>query len=274
MIAIAVLVVAFVLYLRRPGEVYRVSDGASLSFERMVQDLRSADVVLIGETHANREDHLLEYRIIRSLQGSGVPIAVGLEMFRADDQRTLDAWVAGSLLRDRFIRQYYDNWSMPWPLYEDIFLYARDHRIPLVGLNIPEGISDAVAKHGYASLKREQRSVVPAGVTCTVGPEYREFIRQAYADHVRQPHQSFNNFCEAQLLWDESMAWHIAGYRTRYKDRLLIVLTGVGHAWRRGIPEQLSKFAKLVTRVVLPSHPGEIGPSAITAGDADYIVQE
>lgn len=273
-VALAGLAAALVLYLRNSGGVYRVRDGRAVSFERMVWDLRSADVVLIGETHETPADHLLQERIIRALHEQDVPLAVGLEMFRADDQTTLDAWVAGSLPEDRFIRRYYDNWDIPWPLYKNIFLYAREHRIPLVGLNIPDTLVDAVAKRGYASLNRKQQALIPGGVTCNVGPRYRKFIREIYQDHAPQENRSFNNFCEAQLLWDESMALHIAGYRAQHKDRLLVVLAGVGHAWRRGIPEQLTKYASLDTRIVLPVLPDEGGPDAVTTGDADYIVSE
>ncbi len=271
-VVIAVLAAVCVLAMQKKAEVFRASDGATVAFEEMLRDLRSADVIFIGESHGSRNHHELQERIIRALHDSGLPVAIGLEMFRADDQRTLDAWIAGSLERDRFVRRYYENWRMPWPLYEDIFLYARDHRIPLVGLNIPEEIGTAVANKGFASLTEQQRALIPPGITCDVGPRYRAFIREAYGKHAPKPDRSFNNFCEAQLLWDQAMAWHIAGFRTRHSDRLLVVLTGIGHAWRRGIPEQLTKYAALTSRVVLPEIPGEMDPSTVTAGDADYLV--
>ena len=62
-------------------------------------------------------------------------------MFRADSQDTLNAWTRGSLSLDRFLPAYQDNWNMPWPLYQDIFLYVREHEIPLIGLNISDGVA-------------------------------------------------------------------------------------------------------------------------------------
>ena len=49
---------------------------------------------------------------------------------------------------EKFLASYYDNWRMPWPLYRDIFLYAREQQLPMRGLNIPEGISKKIAGTG------------------------------------------------------------------------------------------------------------------------------
>jgi uncharacterized iron-regulated protein len=193
-------------------------------------------------------------------------------MFRAEDQRTLNEWTRGALSLQQFLPSYYANWRMAWPLYRDIFLYARDHRIPMVGLNIPESVSRTVAERGFGALTPKQLAQVPKGVSCNVDARYREFIRDAYSDHVQPSDRNFNNFCEAQLVWDQSMAWHIASYRMAHTKRTIVVLTGVGHAWRRGIPEQLIKYAKLTTRVVLPAVRGAIDPKTVTSEDADYIM--
>jgi uncharacterized iron-regulated protein len=273
-IVIIALAASLVSCTRDAPNVYRVSNGTTEPFRTMVQALRSADVIFVGELHDSTESHDIQYKVIQALHESGVPIAIGLEMFRADDQKTLDAWVSGNLDRDRFILRYYQNWTMPWPLYRDIFQYAREQRIPLVGLNIPDSVSTAVARNGFGALTREQRAQIPSGISCNVDPRYRAFIREAYSDHRPPSDRSFNNFCEAQLLWDRSMAWHIAAYRARNPERHIVVLTGIGHAWRRGIPEQLSSYAKLAMSVVLPEVPGDVDPENITAGDADYVVGE
>lgn len=269
-----VLAVLFVGCTREPVEVYRLNKGKPLSFQTMVSELRAADVVVIGEVHDSTDHHLLQYEIIQALHENGVPIAIGLEMFRSDDQRTLDAWVAGDLETDRFVARYYRNWKIPWPFYRDIFLYAREHRIPLVGLNIPDAVTEAVAKKGFGSLTAEQRARIPAGVTCNVDPRYRAFIRKAYSGHSPAASENFDHFCEAQLLWDQSMALRIAGFREEHQHLLIVALAGIGHAQRQGIPRYLTDYAKLTSRIVLPRVPGELEPTTATMDDADYLVIE
>ena len=53
--------------------------------------------------------------------------------------------------------------------------------------------------------------------------------------------KEFVNFCEAQMVWDKSMAWHLMGYLKKNPDTTMVVLAGVGHAWKRGISEQLDE---------------------------------
>jgi uncharacterized iron-regulated protein len=273
-VIVVALATALVLFPRNRAEVYRVSDGGTLSVEKMVRELRAVDVIFIGELHDSPENHFLQSEVIRILHEAEVPLAVGLEMFRADDQRTLDAWTQGELPLDRFLPRYYANWRMPWPLYRDIFLYAREHRIPLIGLNIPDAVSKAVASKGFGSLSAAEREQIPQGITCDVDARYREFIQRAYSGHIHPSDRKFNNFCEAQLVWDRSMAWHIAQFREQHNKTAIVVLTGVGHAWRRGIPEQLTRYAKLQSRVILPTVPGDLERRTVTIQDADYLVGE
>ena len=46
---------------------------------------------------------------------------------------TLERWVAGTLQEKAFQKIYDQNWGHPWPLYRDIFWYARKEKIPMIG---------------------------------------------------------------------------------------------------------------------------------------------
>jgi uncharacterized iron-regulated protein len=252
-------------------KVLRVGDNKIITFSQMISDIKNVDFIFIGEVHDVIEHHDLELAVMRALHESDAPIAVGLEMFRADSQQVLNSWVRGSLPLDRFLPVYYDNWHEPWPLYSAIFQYARDHEIPLVGLNIPDRIAEKVARKGFASMTETERRQLPPSVTCNVDPTYMEFIRKAYAGHSLQG-RAFVNFCEAQLVWDKSMAWHLLTYFNKHRHRPVLVLAGVGHAWRRGIPDQVADYSKFTSRVVLPLVPDQIERETVTTDDADYVL--
>jgi uncharacterized iron-regulated protein len=205
-------------------KVLRVSDGKVISFDQMMEDLRKVSVVFVGE--------------------------------RAESQGHLNSWVGGKLPLEKFMLSYYDNWRMPWPLYRDIFLYAREHQLPMRGLNIPDGISKKIASRGFDALSADDKKHLPPGISCNVDPKYREFIRQAYAEHARHTGKGFENFCEAQMVWDKTMAYHVMGYLRKNPGTSVVVLAGVGHAWRRGISEQMDNG--ITSRVVLPLIPGQV----------------
>lgn len=252
--------------------VFRVSDRKTISYGQMIEDIRKAKLIFVGETHDNKLHHRLQLDVIKGLHDLKIPIAIGLEMFTADSQNILDRWIAGTIFEDNFIQAYYANWNFPWPFYGDIFLYAKDNKIPLIGLNVSPEIAQKVARSGFSSLTKEEREKLPPETGCVVDKKYMEFIRRAYAMHGHRDKQ-FLYFCEAQLLWDQVMARNLLEFLRKNPDKTVVVLTGNGHAWKRGIPEQVRTLSeKTPYRVLLPFVSGYIGPSEIAYEDADYIL--
>ena len=252
-------------------KIFRTSDRRTISFGQMVADIKKTNFILIGELHDNESHHLFELDAIKALRASKIPIAVGFEMFTAESQKDLDRWVAGIFPLHDFIRFYYENWNFPWPFYEDILLYVRDNKIPAVGLNVPVEIAAKVANSGFSSLTRKERERLPREVTCAVDEQYMKFIRRAYAIHGHIGKQ-FVYFCEAQLLWDQVMARNLLEFLKKNPDRTVIVLTGTGHAWKRGIPEQIRNLSqKTRFKVILPEISDHTEPKNISTDDADYI---
>ncbi|ACM21446.1 protein of unknown function DUF399 [Geotalea daltonii FRC-32] len=270
-IAVLVAIPAFG-HITNDQPVYRVSDGKIITFQQMIDEMKGTNVVVIGESHDSHEHHQLQLAVIEAYHQAETPIAVGMEMFTADSQRHLDRWTNGTLDKSSFIRLYYKNWQMPWPLYSEIFLYTKEHRIPLIGLNIDPKIPKKVARRGFASLTPKELKKVPPGVTCNVDPEYMAFIRQVYASHNKSD-KSFIHFCEAQKLWNSFMASGIMNYVRRNSGRTMVVLTGAGHALKSGIPAELERASDISYKVILPEFP-ELSPDNVAKDDADYILME
>jgi uncharacterized iron-regulated protein len=251
--------------------VLRIKDGAVIPFNEMIDDVKKADIVFVGELHNVNRHHSDQLAVIKAFHETDTPMAVGLEMFRADSQNTLDAWTRESLSLDRFLPAYKDNWDMPWPLYRDIFLYVREHELPLIGLNISDGIAAKVAQQGFSSLSAAEKEALPPGISCRVDEKYMKFIRRAYAEHSRSD-RTFLNFCEAQMVRDKSMAWKLIDYGRKNPKRTMVVLAGAGHAWKRGIAEQVNLESKLSIRSILPYLPGQVDQHTVTTRDADYLL--
>lgn len=249
----------------------RLKDGKVVGMDVVLSDLKGVDMIFVGENHDDMSHHQAQHDIIAALHESGRDLAIGLEMFRTDAQPDLDRWTAGRLDQDSFMRLYNAHWRLPWPLYRDIFLYARDHTIPLIGLNIPETISGKISREGFGSLSPAERKQLPPGISCSVDPKYMDFIRRAHRAHGGAG-SSFMNFCEAQMVWDKAMAWRMVQYKTRHPAQSIVVLAGAGHAWKPGIPAQVAEMGKYSIRVVLPGLPDMAGRQGIGVADADYIL--
>jgi len=254
------------------AQVLRLSDGNIVPFEQMIEDVKNVDVVFVGEYHIDPKGHAAQLHLIKALAQNGVPLVIGLEMFRANAQGDLDAWIRGELTVERFQQVYRDNWNYPWSQYQDILLYARERNIPLIGLNVPGEITRKIAREGFTSLMPEELKQLPPGIECNVDDTYRDFIQKAYRAHGSGSEHSFTNFCEAQMIWDNAMAWHLVEYLRKNPGRVAVVLAGGGHAWKHGTPAQTKKYSAISFRVVLPVSGSDRDVSILTARDADYIL--
>ncbi len=255
------------------GGVVRLKDRATIPFDRMVGEVSKSRVIVIGETHDNQAHHDLQLKIIRTLYEGGAPLAVGLEMFRAESQELLDKWWRWGMPTEQFEALYRENWGMPWVLYRDIFLYARQKRIPLLGLNVPREVIAKVALEGFAALTEAERKKLPPGLTCTLDEAYRSFIRSTFTEHAHASGRSFEHFCEAQMVWDTAMAIYALEYLDKNPGSRIVILAGSVHAWKRAIPRQIATMRPDVTvSVILPAQGGKGDREKVTAEDADYLV--
>ena len=226
-------------------------------------------VILAGEHHNNQRHHEIQLRIIQALHEGGAKVAIGLEMFRNESQADLDRWVAGDISESKFKKIYYDNWNFDWTAYRMIFDYARKNKLPMIGLNVSREITQQVAKQGFESLNAEQRGKL-SNVTCRVDPEYMAYVRSAFGAHAHGG-LNFTFFCEAQLVWDKVMAIHTLDYLAVNPESIVVVITGTGHAWKKGIPEQIRQRSNLPVAVIMPQTKGLIEPNTVTIKEADYI---
>ena len=252
--------------------VYRVIDGRRMTMAELAPILLQQRIVIVGELHTNIAHHRAQLRVIQAIKEAGAQVAIGLEMFRSESQAELDRWVAGRLTSSEFEEIYYDNWNYPWQAYRMIFEYAKDHRIPMIGLNVPRQITSQVARKGFQSLSDEQRGKL-SDVTCRVDDAYMDYIRKAYGSHAHGK-MDFTHFCEAQLVWDTVMAINAVDYVKKNPESIVVILCGAGHAQKGAIPRQIRNHSTFAHLVFLPEVPGSLTIDTVTADDADYLLWE
>jgi uncharacterized iron-regulated protein len=252
--------------------VLQVGDRREVTFSRMIEELKGSRLIFIGEEHDRLRDHWFQLKVIKALHDSGIPLAIGLEMFTADNQQDLERWIAGKMDEEEFVGRFQHNWSVPWPMYRHIFIYARQHAIPLVGLNVAREITRKVAREGFAALTSGERKELPEAITCNVDADYISLVRRAFAEH-RQSEELFVRFCEAQMVWNKAMAWRLQEYMGANPGRTVVVLTGKGHAMKPGIAREIQNGGALQYRVILPED--EIFKrGSVTVADTDYLLMK
>ena len=134
---------------------------------------------------------------------------------------------------------------------------------------MPREVTKKVSTNGFWSLAKEERKKLRPGITCELDGRYKEFLRRMVQVKGKSD-ASFNNFCEAQVLWDQAMAFYLSRYLQNNPDRVVAVLSGSIHAWKYGIPRQLQRFISVPYKVILPDLPADY--STLSRDDADYLV--
>jgi uncharacterized iron-regulated protein len=136
---------------------YDLAQEEITTLSEVLPSLTNNRIILVGEFHNNKTHHQSQLHIIRAVFESGVPIAVGFEMFQSESQSELDKWVSGKLNVKEFKRIYYENWNFPWELYSPIFELAQKNKVPMVGLNVSRDITRQVSQMGFKSLSEKQK---------------------------------------------------------------------------------------------------------------------
>jgi uncharacterized iron-regulated protein len=236
--------------------------GTFSDLRSLIPTLAENRVVLIGETHDRLDHHLAQLEIIRGLHAIRPELAIGMEAFQQPFQRHLDDYVAGELSESELLHEteYYERWRFDFRLYQPILGYAREHRLPVIALNLPVELTDAVGERGIDGLSEAERSQIPDEIDRS-DSAYASRLREVFDRHPHGRNPSFDRFVEVQLLWDEGMAERAADYLESHPEATMVILAGSGHlAHGSGIPRRLVRRIPVTTAVVLNHMGGELDP--------------
>ncbi len=199
--------------------------------------LAGVQVLFVGENHASMDFHRAQLRVLQELVASGRPVLVGLEMYPYTQQSDLDHWTAGLLTEPGFLElsHWYDAWGFPWDYYRDLFVFARDHGVPMYGVNTPREVVTDVREKGFAGLTDEERGHIPETIDTDSG-EHRRLFRAFFADeddamHASMSAEQLDAMFDAQCTWDATMGYNAVRALKEHgaPGAIMVVLIGSGH---------------------------------------------
>jgi uncharacterized iron-regulated protein len=239
-----------------------------LPLDTLAGQLASKRVVFVGETHDRYDHHLNQLEIIRRIHQTDPNLAIGVEYIQQPYQSYLDDYIAGRIEERDFLRatEYYERWRYDYRLLAPVFRFAREHRIPMVALNVPRELTRSVAKGGMEGLTGKEREYLPQDIDRS-DEAYKQRLRKVYEQHPPGNAEGFERFVEAQLVWDEGMAERAAAYMDANEGRRIVILAGAGHLeFGSGIPQRLKRRTNAEYAIVLSSG-SEVEPEI-----ADYFL--
>ena len=243
--------------------------GEEVDHLQVLADLAGAGVIYVGEAHSIQRHHTVQLQLLQGLFASGLPLVLCLEQLEASDQPVVD----------RFNRREIDfatlaqeiGWSKKWsnyPDYQPLCEFARQHRIPVRGLNAPADVIRAVSRGGgLAKLPPGQRAQLPLEIVVD-DPVYERLMQLELAVHMAADPAKLRPMFEAQVARDETMAANIVAARRASGEptRAAFVVLGAGHM-RFGLGTTTRVRRRdpgIVERLVLITESGQL---ELTAAD-------
>ena len=254
----------------RVGQIVDLRSGNVLSFEQLIDQITSKDLIFVGEVHDNPEHHLIQVQVLQALLGCCAPVSVAMEFFQQPEQEFLDRYLRGELTESEFLREvnWQGRWGFSYHFYRPLMLLAKQNGSKVLAINAPNPIVKKVARHGLKGLDEIERNMLARDIDLN-NKAHRAYIRKAFEQHGHRDLKYFDYFYEAQCVWEDTMAHNLSEYLKENKTKL-IVFTGNGHIIHRfGIPDRTFRRlpVSMVTIMPFPLHE----TVSIEKESADYV---
>jgi len=198
----------------KPAYQIFTKEGKPVEYGKMIKELGKSEVVLFGELHDNSIDHWLELQVTKDLYQVNNNLAIGMEMFEADDQLVLNEYLNGTIEEKHLLSEakIWDNYKND---YKPIIEFAKEKKLNAVATNIPRRYANLVFRKGIESLNQlpdeAKKSIAPLPVEIDLSlPGYKGMI--AMASHGQN--MNGENMAKSQAMKDATMAYFILKNRS------------------------------------------------------------
>ncbi|MBJ6761649.1 ChaN family lipoprotein [Myxococcaceae bacterium JPH2] len=225
------------------GRIWDVAQGRFVDEATLLESLRPARFVLVGERHDQPDHHQLQAELVRALAKDARP-ALAFEMLDTAQAPAVEASLskapgdADALARA--VDWEHSGWPA-WALYRPVFVAGLEAKLPIVAANLPRTQVRQLVKEGPTALEPELRARLGLD-TPVPEDEARAVSEELDRSHCGQlPAAMMDPMALAQRARDAVMA-----------DRLLasatpagaVLIAGNGHARTdRGVPAHLARRA-------------------------------
>ena len=127
--------------------------GKKVKYDKMLGQVKDADIVLFGELHNNAIAHWLQLELTKDLYNlKDSNLVLGAEMFETDNQLILDEYVGGLISQTRFEAEarLWNNYKTD---YKPLVEFARKNNLRFVATNVPRRYASLVNSKGFEGLE-------------------------------------------------------------------------------------------------------------------------
>ncbi|WP_404378994.1 ChaN family lipoprotein [Caenispirillum salinarum] len=228
------------------GTFVEASTGVTLSAEDVLSRATDARYLILGERHDNPDHHDLQAWATEQVVERGRRPAIVYEMFEADEQDEIDAFLAGGPADAAGLGEAVDWAESGWPAWEHYRPMADTavaHGLPVLAGNLARDTIRDIARQGLDTLPDDQ--VNRLGLLEPDTPAIlAAMTRDVDEGHCNlMPEEAIAPMVTVQRARDARMAAAmIQGLEAEGTDQAILI-TGNGHARTdRGVPLRLRQM--------------------------------
>lgn len=223
--------------------VYSVKLSKEISLNEIVEEMNNNHVLFFGEEHNDSVTHFIENKLFELLYSKySDNIALSLEMFDRDIQSVMNEYLKGLIREKNFTKD-----ARAWSNYRDyrpMIEFAKANKLDVICANAPSRYTNLAGRKGQIALlelhKDAKKNIAPLPYDTASGNYYEKLL--ALTQHTptvsndsikpKIPMMSMGQFnlIVAQSLWDATMAFSIAEYFKKNKQKKIMHVNGRFHS--------------------------------------------
>jgi uncharacterized iron-regulated protein len=225
----------------RGGAIVATPGGERLTPPAVLDRMRAAEIVLMGELHDNPHHHAERAALLSALRA---PVPVVAEHLSRGAAPVLSAAARGEELLRALEAVGFDAKDWRWPLHEPLFAALARGGHDLHGGNLPRDAAHRVARDGLDAVPEDLRRLLDAApLAASARSALEQDLLHGHCGHLsagRVPGMVW-----AQRARDAAMAAALLAELDRVADRRVagpvVLLAGNGHVRRDyGVPQLLA----------------------------------
>lgn len=210
---------------------YRLTDANNqdLSITQLLAQLKSADIIMVGEWHGHPGVHLFQAKLLAALAAQEGELALSMEHFTRADQTILNQYLAGEIGESTLIKKakVWDNYKSD---YRPMVEIARLNKFPVIAANAPRKLVKCVGQKGPVylnSLDPETRKLAAQNVDISDSPYREKFLGNMGGMQLSK--ERIEKMFGSQLTWDATMAESMVLHHQKHPKAKIYHVAGRFH---------------------------------------------
>lgn len=218
-------------WVRAQKPAYELYDnkGKEITFDKLVNKVKKADIIFFGELHSDPLAHWLELELTKELyQLKNTNLVLAAEMFESDNQLILDEYLDG-LITEKSFEDEARLWQNYKTDYKPLVSFAKENGLSFIATNIPRRYASLVANEGFEGLTRLSADALQyiAPLPVDYDPDLEGYKKMLEMSHMGGM-KANENFPKAQAIKDATMAHFIL--KNRNRNDLVLHFNGSYHS--------------------------------------------